>query len=147
MYILEMANNHMGSVSHAKKIIDRFAHIVHKHNLNAAIKLQFRQLDSFIHKDFIESDLKYVKRFKETRLSKAEFKEAYESGNSEKMLAANETILNSSVDLKSANEKINYYNWVGFYFSNFENKTLELKAFTGSQTEHEVIPFGKRGLW
>ena len=75
MYILEMANNHMGSVSHAKKIIDRFAHIVHKHNLNAAIKLQFRQLDSFIHKDFIESDLKYVKRFKETRLSKAEFKE------------------------------------------------------------------------
>ena len=41
--------------------------------------------------------------------AKAEFKEAYESGNSEKMLAANETILNSSVDLKSANEKINYY--------------------------------------
>ena len=40
-------------------------------------------------------------------------------------------------------EKINYYNWVGFYFSNFENKTLELKAFTGSPTEHEVIPFGK----
>ena len=41
--------------------------------------------------------------------AKAEFKEAYESGNSEKMLEANETILNSSVDLKSANEKINYY--------------------------------------
>jgi hypothetical protein len=41
--------------------------------------------------------------------AKAEFKEAYESGNSEKMLEANETILNSSVDLRSANEKINYY--------------------------------------
>ena len=75
MYILEMANNHMGSVSHAKKIIDKFAHIVHKHSLNAAIKLQFRQLDSFIHQDFIQSDLKYVKRFKETKLSKTEFKE------------------------------------------------------------------------
>ena len=70
-----MANNHMGSVSHAKKIIDKFAHIVHKHNLNAAIKLQFRQLDSFIHQDFIQSDLKYVKRFKETKLSKTQFKE------------------------------------------------------------------------
>jgi hypothetical protein len=45
----------------------------------------------------------------ELERAKAEFKEAYESGNSEKMLAANETILNSSVDLKSANEKINYY--------------------------------------
>ena len=43
---------------------------------------------------------------------KAEFKEAYESGNSEKMLAANETILNSSVDLKSANEKINYFTFI-----------------------------------
>ena len=45
----------------------------------------------------------------ELERAKAEFKEAYESGNTEKMLAANETILNSSVDLKSANEKINYY--------------------------------------
>ncbi len=40
-------------------------------------------------------------------------------------------------------EKISYYDWVGFYFSNFENKTLELKAFSGSPTDHEVIPFGK----
>lgn len=40
-------------------------------------------------------------------------------------------------------EKINYYDWVGFYFSNFENKTLELKAFTGAPTDHMVIPFGK----
>ena len=40
-------------------------------------------------------------------------------------------------------KKISYYDWVGFYFSNFENKTLELKAFSGSPTDHEVIPFGK----
>ena len=45
----------------------------------------------------------------ELERAKAEFKEAYESGNSEKMLQANETILNSSVDLKSANQKISYY--------------------------------------
>ena len=75
MYILEMANNHMGSVTHAKKIVDQFAYLVNKYKINAAIKLQFRQLDSFIHKDFIDSDLKYVKRFKETRLSKEQFKE------------------------------------------------------------------------
>ena len=40
-------------------------------------------------------------------------------------------------------KKISYYDWVGFYFSNFENKTLELNAFAGSPTDHKVIPFGK----
>jgi len=75
MYILEMANNHMGDIEHGKLIVDSFAHLVDKYGVNAAIKLQFRQLDSFIHKDFVNSDLKQVKRFKETRLSKDEFKE------------------------------------------------------------------------
>ena len=70
-----MANNHMGSVNHGKRIIDELAVITEKYNLNAAIKLQFRQLDTFIHKDFLNSDLKYVKRFKETELSKEQFKE------------------------------------------------------------------------
>ena len=41
--------------------------------------------------------------------AKQEFKDAYESGDSDKMLAANEKILNSQVDLKSTNEKLNYY--------------------------------------
>ena len=62
-YTFEMANNHMGSVSHAKKIIDEFGRLVRRHNLSAAIKLQFRQLKTFIHKDYQNSDLKYVKRF------------------------------------------------------------------------------------
>ena len=74
-YIFEMANNHMGSVGHGKRIIDEFANIAKQYGLNAAVKLQFRQLDTFIHKDFLDSDLKYVKRFKETKLTKGQFKE------------------------------------------------------------------------
>ena len=74
-YIFEMANNHMGSVSHAKKIIDEFGRLVLKYSLMAAIKLQFRQLNTFIHKDYYNSDLKYVKRFKETELTKEQFQE------------------------------------------------------------------------
>ena len=74
-YIFEMANNHMGSVDHAKKIIDEFANLAKRRNLNAAIKLQFRNLDTFIHKDYKTSDLKFVKRFNETRLSVDQFKE------------------------------------------------------------------------
>ncbi|MEE3034242.1 MAG: GAF domain-containing protein [Bacteroidota bacterium] len=40
-------------------------------------------------------------------------------------------------------KKIKYYDWVGFYFSKFKSKTLELKAFAGSPTDHKIIPFGK----
>tara|TARA_R100001594_G_scaffold61044_2_gene95059 strand:+ start:3306 stop:4766 length:1461 start_codon:yes stop_codon:yes gene_type:complete len=70
-----MANNHMGSVDHAKNIIDDFGTLVKKYKLNASIKLQFRQLDTFIHPDYKNSDLKYVKRFNETRLTKDQFAE------------------------------------------------------------------------
>ena len=59
-YIFEMANNHMGSVDHGKRIIDEFAALTDKYELNAAVKLQFRQLDTFIHKDYLDSDLKHV---------------------------------------------------------------------------------------
>ena len=75
LYIFEMANNHQGSVEHAKKIINKFSTLAAKMKITAAIKLQFRQLDTFIHKDFKNSDLKFVKRFNSTRLEKDEFLE------------------------------------------------------------------------
>ncbi len=77
-YIFEMANNHQGSVDHAKLIVDEFSQIAKDTGVNAAVKLQFRQLDSFIHDDFKQSDLKFVKRFNSTRLSKEQFSEIVE---------------------------------------------------------------------
>ena len=41
------------------------------------------------------------------------------------------------------NQKIDYYNWVGFYFANHETQTLHLGPYVGAQTDHTVIPFGK----
>lgn len=38
---------------------------------------------------------------------------------------------------------IDYYDWVGFYFANHENKTLHLGPYVGPETDHTVIPFGK----
>jgi L-methionine (R)-S-oxide reductase len=38
---------------------------------------------------------------------------------------------------------IEYYNWVGFYFANHDNKTLHLGPYVGAETDHTVIPFGK----
>jgi|TARA_B100000073_G_scaffold346945_1_gene359751 N-acetylneuraminate synthase len=77
-YIFEMANNHNGSVEHAKKIVDEFSKLAKDNNINAAVKLQFRNLDTFIHPDYKNSDLKFVKRFNSTRLEKSEFREIVE---------------------------------------------------------------------
>ncbi|PHS67164.1 MAG: histidine kinase [Flavobacterium sp.] len=38
---------------------------------------------------------------------------------------------------------LDFYDWVGFYFANHEQKTLHLKAYAGEETDHTVIPFGK----
>ena len=40
-------------------------------------------------------------------------------------------------------DNVSYYNWVGFYFANHDNKTLHLGPYVGAETDHTVIPFGK----
>lgn len=40
-------------------------------------------------------------------------------------------------------DKVSYYNWVGFYFANHQTQTLHLGPFSGADTDHKVIPFGK----
>ncbi len=40
-------------------------------------------------------------------------------------------------------EKIDCYDWVGFYFLNKDKKKLVLLSFAGKPTEHKEIPIGK----
>lgn len=40
-------------------------------------------------------------------------------------------------------DSIGYYDWVGFYFANHDKKTLHLETYSGEETDHTVIPFGK----
>ncbi|MEM5786777.1 MAG: N-acetylneuraminate synthase family protein [Syntrophobacteraceae bacterium] len=75
LFIFEMANNHMGLVEHGLKIIRDFHALSREFSFKFAFKLQYRQLDSFIHPDYkTRTDYKYVKRFSETRLSADQFK-------------------------------------------------------------------------
>jgi len=70
LFIFEMANNHMGEVGHGIKLIQEFAEVARDYNFNFAFKLQYRALDTFIHPDFRgRDDIKYIKRFEETRLT------------------------------------------------------------------------------
>ena len=40
-------------------------------------------------------------------------------------------------------KEIDYYDWVGFYFKNGDKDELKLGQYTGEETEHTIIPFGK----
>ena len=39
--------------------------------------------------------------------------------------------------------EILHYDWVGFYFKNGDKNELKLAQYTGEETEHTIIPFGK----
>jgi N-acetylneuraminate synthase len=74
LFIFEMANNHQGERLHGFKIINAMADIAQRRGIRAAIKLQFRDLDTFIHPEHRESKAnKHIARFLSTRLSDGEF--------------------------------------------------------------------------
>ena len=74
LFIFEMANNHQGLKEHGLKIINAMADIADRQGVRAAVKLQFRDLDTFIHPDWRESkDNKHIPRFLSTRLTDEEF--------------------------------------------------------------------------
>ncbi len=75
LFVLEMANNHWGKVDRGLKIIEEFAQVVRFNNIKAAIKLQFRDVDTFIHKDAVDrSDIRYIKKTLDTKMSRADLK-------------------------------------------------------------------------
>ena len=69
-----MTNNHLGNLERGLKIVYDHARIVRFNNVRAAIKLQFRDVDSFIHKDFrCRTDIRYIRRTQETKMSKEDY--------------------------------------------------------------------------
>ena len=73
---MDLANNHDGSIIHAKRIIDDIASVASQFPFKVAIKFQYRNLPEFIHPQFRDRlDLKYVNRFLSTRLEWEEFLE------------------------------------------------------------------------
>ena len=70
LFVLELANNHWGKVERGIRIIEEHARIVRFNNVRAAIKLQFRDVDTFIHKDFRDrQDIRYVQKTLATQMS------------------------------------------------------------------------------
>ncbi len=75
LFVLELSTMHRGSLERGKYIIREFSKVVKDNNIKAAIKLQFRDSDNFIHKDFLHrTDIRYIKSILERKMSKENYK-------------------------------------------------------------------------
>ena len=100
LFIFEMANNHQGDLNHGLKIIFEMGSIAREYNINAAIKLQYRDLDTFIHPmELNNKENKHVSRFLSTRLKADEFKQLVKAIKEEGMLSICTPFDEESVDL------------------------------------------------
>jgi N-acetylneuraminate synthase len=70
LFVLELANNHWGKLERGLKIINDYAKVVRFNGVRAAMKLQFRNVPTFIHKDYRHrSDVRYIKKTQDAELS------------------------------------------------------------------------------
>ena len=100
LFILEMANNHLGNLERGLRIITEFAQVVRFNNVRATIKLQFRDVDTLIHKDYHErTDLRYIKKTLDTRMSRADLATLVESVREQGCLTSATPFDEASVDL------------------------------------------------
>lgn len=78
LYIFELANNHQGSIQHGLDIIGKMGEISKQTGIKGAVKLQYRDLETFIHPDFLTEEgrkkVKHIERFLSTRLTKDDYK-------------------------------------------------------------------------
>ena len=80
LFVLEMASNHQGKLERGLEIIHEHSRVARFNNVRCAIKLQFRDVDNFVHKDFRErSDVRYIKRVLDTKLTKDDYAVLVES--------------------------------------------------------------------
>lgn len=74
LFTFEMANNHQGDVEHGRSIVRAMAEIANEFNIRAAVKLQMRDLNTFIHPSYRRrTDFKHIPRFISTALKRDEF--------------------------------------------------------------------------
>lgn len=99
LIIFEMANSHQGSVEHGINIIKEMGKIARKHNVKAAVKLQYRDIDNFIHPAYKErKDVKHIPRFLETKLCYEQFVQLVEAIKNEGMIAMSTPFDETGVD-------------------------------------------------
>jgi N-acetylneuraminate synthase len=88
LFVLELANNHWGQLARGLRIIREFGEVVRRNRVRAALKLQFRDVGSFIHKQHRDrDDVRYIKKVSATELSWGELGILVEAIREEGMIA------------------------------------------------------------
>lgn len=72
LFVLELANNHWGDISRGKKIVQDYGKVIRHNGIKAAIKLQFRDVENFIHPDFSgNTEIRYIHKTEATRMDQS----------------------------------------------------------------------------
>ena len=99
LFIFEMANSHQGSVEHGIDIIKAMGRIARKYNIKAAVKLQYRNLNTFIHPEYKErEDVKHIPRFMSTKLDVDQFTQLVDVIHEEGLIAMSTPFDEDGVD-------------------------------------------------
>lgn len=70
LFVLDLANNHQGDVNHGLAVIKAMGEVIRGHGVRAALKFQFRQLETLIHPDWRTIGSKHAERFLSTALDR-----------------------------------------------------------------------------
>jgi sialic acid synthase SpsE len=166
LFVLELANNHWGSLERGKKIVREFAKIVRDSKIKAAIKLQFRDVDTFVHKDFKNSGSgieltslpkrsRYIQKTSKTKLSYDEMKELVEYIKKHNCIAMSTPFDEKSVDwcvemqlpiIKVSSSDINDWILLNKIASTKKPVILSTGGATDKQIEDVVIFFTNRKI-
>ena len=149
LVILEMANNHMGNLIHAKKIVTEFKKVIGKFSkkINFAMKFQYRDKKTFIHKSYINSDDRVIKRFQTTFLSNQDWKELINFSRKNFKLVCTpfdeisaDKVFKEKFDyVKIASCSITDWPLVEHIYENYIKKKKKLIASLGGLSEIEIL--------
>ena len=144
LFVLELANNHWGSLERGFSIVDSYSRVVRDNGVKAAIKLQIRDVDNFIHKNYKErEDLRYIYKTQATKMTKSQHQKMVnriiEGGCIPMATAFDEKSVDWAVDigctiLKIASSDIN--DW--FLLQKMATKKMPVIASTGGASLKDI---------
>ena len=87
LFVLDLANNHQGDIEHGLNVVRAHGEVVRRHGVRAALKFQFRQLDTFIHPEHKSgSKAMHIERFQTTRLGRDAYERMFEEARVQGMM-------------------------------------------------------------
>ncbi len=99
LFIFELSKNHGGDVAHGIRTVKAFGKIARAQKVRAAMKLQFQNLDTYIHPQERAKDDPRIKRYFASRLTEAEYKKIIDAIHDEGLISMSTPFDEESVDM------------------------------------------------